>query len=411
MTYVTSLLTSRNLATAALLAGALALSACSGSREAADRDTRTPVDVSVQPVTLDSGAQLFDVGGQVRAKTTATLVSKLFAEVQEILVQPGDKVRAGQALVRLDSRDLQAQRAQAEAGVAAAEQGVAAATTNRDAADAGLALASATHKRIAELRAKNSATPNELDQAVSALKAAESHASGARAAIQQAQAAADAARAGLRAATVGASYGVITAPFDGIVTEKRVEVGNMATPGTPLLTVEDDRSFRLEVRVDESRVGEIDRAKPVEVVVDSIGPDGAPAAQEGSITEVSRAVDGAHAFLVKIDLPPNPALRSGMFGRARFGGGTRQILTVPATAVVRRGQLTSVFVVDKDNRARLRLVQVANTVGSRAEIAAGLDAGERVVVEPGATLADGAPVRAVNRSTAVMAASAGQEVR
>ena len=178
MTYVTSLFTSRNVAAAALLAGALAFSACSGSRETADRDTRTPVDVAVQPATLESGAQLFDVGGQVRARTTATLVSKLFAEVQEILVQPGDKVRAGQVLVRLDSRDLQAQRAQAEAGVAAAEQGVKAATTNRDAAEAGLALAAATHKRIAELRAKNSATPNELDQAVSALKAAESHAAG-----------------------------------------------------------------------------------------------------------------------------------------------------------------------------------------------------------------------------------------
>ncbi len=367
MTDVTSVFTSRNFAAAALLAGALASSACSGSRETPDRDTRTPVDVVVQPATLESGEQLFDVGGQVRARTTAALVSKLFAEVQEILVQPGDKVRAGQVLVRLDSRDLQAQRAQAEAGVAAADQGVRAATTNRDAAEAGLALASATHKRIAELRAKNSATPNELDQAVSALKAAESHAAGAQAGIQQAQAAADAARAGLRAATVGASYAVVTAPFDGIITEKRVEVGNMATPGTPLLTVEDDRSFRLEVRVDESRVREIAGTKPVEVVVDSLGQE---ASMAGTIAEVSRTLDGAHAFLVKIDLPANASLRSGMYGRARLGGAaaSRQTLTVPASAVVRRGQLTSVFVVGEDNRARLRLVQLARVSGARVEV-------------------------------------------
>jgi RND family efflux transporter MFP subunit len=409
MTYAISRLTARNITASAVLAGAVALSACSGSHEPAARDTRTPVDVAVQPATMQAGAEMFDVGGQVRAQTTATLVSKLFAEVQEILVKPGDKVRAGQVLVRLDSRDLQAQRAQAEAGVAAAEQGIRAATTNREAAEAGLALAAATHKRIADLRAKNSATPNELDQAVSGLKAAESHAAGAQAGILQAQAGAEAARAALRAASVGASYAAIVAPFDGIVTEKRVEVGNMATPGTPLLTVEDDRSFRLEVRVDESRVADIDRSKPVDVFVDSLTPSGEGAPQAGAISEVSRAMDAAHAFLVKIDLPANATFRSGMFGRARFGGGSRQVLTVPSSAIVRRGQLTSVFVVDKDNRARLRLVQVANSSGPRAEVAAGLDSGEPVVVQPSPTLVDGAPVRPAGRSAA--ATTTRQEVR
>ena len=407
MTYVTSLFTLPKMAAAAVVAGAFALSACSGSNEPAP-DTRTPVDVAVQAAAFESGAEVFDVGGQVRARTTAVLVSKLFAEVREILVQPGDKVRSGQVLARLDSRDLQAQRAQAEAGVTAAEQGVKAAVTNRDAAESGLALAAATHRRIAELRGKNSATPNELDQAVSGLKAAESHAAGAQAGIQQAQAAAEAARAALRATAVGASYAVITAPFDGIVTEKRVEVGNMATPGTPIVTVEDDRGFRLEVRVDESRVSDIDRSKPVEVVVDSLGPSGARVWQSGRISEVARAADNAHAFLVKIELPADAALRSGMFGRARLGGRDRQALVVPASSIIRRGQLTSVFVVDKDNRARLRRVQLANTAGERAEVAAGLDAGERVVVQPGATLVDGAPVRPSNRSAAL---TTGQEVR
>lgn len=409
MFQLTSQITSRKTYAAAALA-ALALSACAGNHETATPGSRTPVDVAVQAATLQASSQEFSVGGQVRAATTATLVSKLFAEVQEILVKPGDKVRAGQVLVRLDGRDLQAQRAQAEAGAAAAEQGIKAATTNRDAAEAGLALAQATHRRIAELRAKNSATPNELDQAVSALKAAESHAAGAQAGIQQAQAAAEAARAGLRAATVGASYAVITAPFEGVVTEKRVEVGNMATPGTPLLTMEDDRTFRLEIRVDESRLGEIDRGKPVAVVVDSLNQAGTTSPMAGTISEVSRAMDGAHAFLVKVELPANAELRSGMFGRAQFGGASRQALTVPASAIVRRGQLTSVFVVDKDNRARLRLVQVAGTAGERAEIAAGLDTGEQVILQPSAALVDGSPVRASSKSAAASLSGAVQEV-
>jgi RND family efflux transporter MFP subunit len=412
MTQVTPIMPSRNASAALVLAAALALASCAGGDEAATPGSRNPVDVVVQAASLETGPQLFDVGGQVRARATATMVSKLFAEIQEILVQPGDKVRAGQVLVRLDSRDLQAQRAQAEAGAAAAEQAIRAATTNRDAAEAGLALATATHKRIADLRAKNSATPNELDQAVSGLKAAESHVAGAQAGIRQAEAAAEAARAALRAATVGASYAVITAPFDGIVTEKRIEAGNMATPGAPLMTVEGAGAFRLEVRVDESRIGDIDRSKPVDVFVDSIGQPGSPTARAGTISEVSRDLDGAHAFLVKVDLPADGDLRSGMFGRARFEGGSRQALTVPASAIVRRGQLTSVFVVDKDNRARLRLVQVANTQGSRAEIAAGLDSGEQVVVQPSATLVDGAPVRPAGRSASgAVSAAAVREVR
>jgi RND family efflux transporter MFP subunit len=398
MTQVTSMITSRNTAAALALTGAVLLSACSASHEGAAPDSRPASDVVVQSAALESGIQPFEVGGQVRARTTATLVSRIFADVQEVLVQPGDAVRAGQVLVRLDSRELEAQRARAVAAAAAADQAVKAAGTNRDGAEASLALATATHKRISELRARNSATPNELDQAVGALRAAEARSAGAQVGIREAEAAAEAARAALRGASVGASYAAITAPFAGIVTEKRVEVGNMATPGAPLITVEDARGFRLDVRVDESRVGTLDRARPVEVVVDALERTGtATVTLTGTVSEISRTLDGAHAFLVKIDLPDDAGLRSGMFGRARLGSGSRRALTVPSSALVRHGQLTSVFVVGKDNRARMRLVQVARTSGPRAEIAAGLDSGEQVVVQPAPTLVDGAPVRPVAR--------------
>ncbi len=397
MLQVSSTMFTHRISAATVLAAALAMAACSGTREASTPDSRTPVEVSVQVARLEPAVQPFEAGGVVRARTTATLVSRIFADVNQVLVTPGDRVRAGQVLIRLDARDLQAQRAGAEASLAAAEQGVKAATTNRDAALAGLALATATHKRVAELRAKNSATPNELDQAVSGLREAEARAAGAEAAIRQAESGAEAARAGLRGATVGASYAEIAAPFDGVVTEKKVDVGNMATPGAPLMVVEDTRAFRLEVRLDESRVAVLDRSKPVTVVIDSLGGDAA--GQTATITEVERALDpGSHAFMVKIDLPQHAEIRSGMYGRARFAGSIRQAIVVPASAIVRRGQLTSVFVVGPDSRARLRLVQVGVPVDGRASVAAGLDAGESVVVEPPVSLVDGSPVRAVARS-------------
>jgi len=384
-------MTAKSTTSALFLAAALAVTACGGGHAGqAGEASGPPVDVQVQGVSAREVSRPFETGGSVRARTTATLVSRIVAEVREITVRPGDRVRAGQVLIRLDGRDLQANQARAQAAAAAAEEAVRAATTARGGAEAGLALAEATHRRIAELRAKNSATAHELDQAVSALRAAEAQAQGAKAGIAQAEAGAEAARAGLRAATIAASWASITAPFDGVVTEKMVEPGNMASPGVPLMTVEDTRGFRLEVRVDESRIGQIDTEKPVEVVLDLPSAD----ALSGRVAEVSRAASpGSHAYLVKIALPDDGRLRSGMFGRARFLGPAREALVVPEAALVRRGQLNSVFVVGSDNRARLRMVNAGWAAGGQVEIAAGLDAGESVVVNPPPSLVDGSPVR------------------
>ena len=167
-----------------------------------------------------------------------------------------------------------------------------------------------------------------------------------------------------------------------------------------MLSRTETSAFRLEVRLDESRVAVLDRSKPVAVVIDSLGGDVAGASgQPATIAEVERSLDpGSHAFLVKIDLPPHAEIRSGMYGRARFAGSIRQAIVVPASAIIRRGQLTSLFVVGSDNRARLRLVQVGAPVDGRVSVTAGLEAGESVVVEPPISLVDGTPVRAAARS-------------
>jgi len=111
------------------------------------------------------------------------------------------------------------------------------------------------------------------------------------------------------------------------------------------------------------------------------------------VSEVARAVDpGLHAFLVKVELPEQPLLRSGMFGRVHLAGPIRRALVVPVSSLVRNGQLVSVFVVDAEGRARMRLVTPAQSDGDRVEIRAGLDEGERVVVAPPPGLVDGSPV-------------------
>jgi hypothetical protein len=162
----------------------------------------------------------------------------------------------------------------------------------------------------------------------------------------------------------------------------------MASPGKPFLRLEDTRGFRLEVRVDESRVGQIRNGGSVPVFLGT-----RITSIRGTVVEVSRAVDAdARTFLVKVALPDSPGLRSREFGKTRFGGTPRRALTIPSTVGDRAPrQITSVFVVDRDV-ARVRLVNL-----SESEVLAGLTESEMVILSPPAGLKDGRRVRVGGR--------------
>ena len=379
----TSMIPARWLIGAALLASATTIGCSSAPPETVvGGDAAAPLAVRVVAVADASVTDASDAGGVVQARTTATLAARVLAPVASVLVASGDRVRAGQVLVTLDGRDVEASARGATAAVAAATEGAAAAAADQRAARAALELARATHGRIVALHAKRSATAQELDEAAAALAAGEARAAGAAARAQEASSGIERAAAGRDAAVATASFLRITAPFAGVVTEKLVEPGNMATPGMPLVRVEDTRAFRLDVRVDESRASRISMGAAVEVVLDGAG--GQAATVTGAVSEISRALDAdARTFLVKITLPDTAGLRSGAFGRARFPGGTRTALAVPASAVMTQGQVSTVFVADQ-GVARLRLVRVRGT-----EVQAGLAAGELVIVAPPPGLADG----------------------
>jgi RND family efflux transporter MFP subunit len=369
------------LAIGAGLAVGLTTAACSSHPATAPADTAPPMTVKVAKVTAGDLATTFEAGGVVQARTTAVLTARILAPVREVRVVPGDRVRAGQVLVVLDGRDLSAAARSARASASAAGQGATASAAEERAAQAALTLARATHQRIATLQAKRSATQQELDEATATLQAAEARAAGAASRAQQAASGVESAQAASEAAGTTESFTRITSPFDGVVTGKMVEPGNMAAPGTPLVQVEDTRGFRLDVRVDESRIAQIAPGSTVPVTLDA-GAGGTTVS--GRVAEISRAVDAdARSFLVKLALPDTAGLRSGMFGRARFTGTPKRGLSVPAAAIVRRGQVTSVFVVDK-GVARLRLVNVRDT-----EVLAGLADGDAVILDPAQGLADG----------------------
>ena len=373
----------------ALLGAALGAACTSTPRPPATESA--PVTAAVGSAAVVEIPSSFEAGGTVRARATAVIASRVMAPVAIVHVRAGDRVRKGAPLVTLDAREITANSARASAALASATDAARAAESDTQAADASLLLARATHDRINTLYAKRSATAQELDQAVAGLSAAEAQRAGALNRAAAAIGARDAARASVEAVEIGVSYTILSAPFDGVVTERAVDPGSMAAPGVPLLTLEDPAMFRLEVQLDEARAAMIRVGQAVDARLDDrASPD--ERWRAARISEVARMDSASHSFLIKIDLPADPALRSGLFGRARFPGPMRRALTVPASAVVRRGQLALIFTVDADGVARLRPVTTGALAADRVEILAGVRAGDRVVVNPPSALADGVRV-------------------
>lgn len=386
----------------AVALGCAALVSTTGCAKPESRatDVSSPVAVTVIDARSRDLRQTFEAGGVVRATTIANVTARIMAEVRSVTVRSGDRVRAGQVLVVLDGRDLQASKARSIAGESGARQAASMAEADQQAALAMLSLAQVSHKRVSELKAKNSATQGELDDAVAMLRSAEARARAAEARVTASKDEIEAAAAAVAGASAMASYATLTAPFDGVVTEKSVEVGAMVAPGQPLLSVEDSRRFRLDVRLDESRAALASVGAVVRVSLaganGSSRPDAASDDEfDGTVSEVSRMVSSdSHDFLVKIELPSTANVRSGMYGKARFETSTRPGLAVPTSALVRRGQLAFVYVVERDNRAHLRMVNAGEPSDGFVEIRSGLLQGELVVATLPPALTDGSPVTA-----------------
>jgi multidrug efflux system membrane fusion protein len=370
-----------------LLAGGAA--ACGAADKTEVADARQTVAVTTVVAGETDMPEAIAVGGTVRARTVAVLTSRIMGQVRRVLVEPGDRVRAGQVLAVLDGREMDANRERAEAMAAAAAEQQSAAGSDKAAADAALALATATFNRISTLRGKKAATAQELDEAQASLRAAEARAKAAEAAVAASTASASGARAGLQAAEVASGYSRIAAPFAGVVTQKHVESGTMTMPGSPVVTVEQGGGFEVDVRLDDSRATRIDWTAAPAVAFTMA--DGKEALVAGRVVERARALDSAHTVLAKVALPADTPVRSGMFARVIFAGAARRTLTVPAEAVVQRGQLDAVFVVE-DGRARYRVIEAGQRAQDMVEVRAGLSRGETVVRPVPASLVDGVRV-------------------
>ncbi len=348
-----------------LLAAAL-LAGCSSAPKTVQAARETVTGLPLATAQRTTIPDYVEAVGTVRAAQTTQLAAQLMGSIVAINVREGDRVRQGEVLVVLDD-------AQPRAAVDRAQAAVLGADKDAVAAEADYSLADSTLKRYQSLWDKKSVSPQEFDEVKARFQAAAARRDLAHAGQQQA-------RAMLAEAQTQLGYTRIRAPFDGVVTEKKADLGVVAAPGMPLLTVEDTRRYRLDATVDESQIGYVKIGAAAPVRLDAF----ADRHLTGRVVQIIPAADpSSRSFLVKVELRSDPDLRSGLFGRARFARGQREALLVPRQAVVTRGQLQGVYVVGPDKLASLRYVTLGRPDADRIEVLSGLQNGELVVADPG----------------------------
>lgn len=308
-----------------------------------------PVTVLLKPVHLEESAV-----GTIRAVHETSIGSKLLARVLEVDLKAGQKVKAGDVLVRLDDSDIRAKLRQAEAAVTAAEAAYA-----RDASDA---------KRYAELVKKHAVSVQDNEKAVAALQSSEANLLRAREGVKEVQAMLD--------------WATIRSPIDGTVIDKKVEVGDMVTPGQMLLTLYDPTRMQLVASVRESLTDRLQVGQSIGVYVERLRKQ-----CSGTVSEiVPEAQSSSRSFQVKVTGPCPAGIYSGMFGRILIPLQEEEVLMIPRQAVQNVGQLEFVTVVESDGGSR-RAIRTGRVFGNDVEVLSGLEQGEQVVVPQAAEAA------------------------
>jgi RND family efflux transporter MFP subunit len=293
----------------------------------------TAATVTAEPVSIDSEVS---AAGALSSKNTSVLSSKVMGRVIELRANEGDYVSEGILLLRIDSGEIAAQAIQAQAAYNNAKL---------------------NYDRMKGLYDAKASTQVEMDQATLGLETAE---------------------AGLKAAKAMESYTTIAAPISGQIVEKRINLGEMALPGQPVLKIEDNRNLRLEVTVREQDILNIRPGKSVRVQIDAMPGKNIA----GKVSQVVPAADvRTHSFIVKIDVPSEKGLITGMYGRAFFSTGKREAILVPKSALVEMSGISGVYIVSAEGKAAFQMVQPGEEHGGSVEVLTGLRAGDKVIID------------------------------
>lgn len=360
-----------------LLIAALATGGCSKKHEA-DNKENAPLDIikgtARETVKNSDMPETVEVVGTVRARTSAVVSARIPGTVGILKVREGDRVRKGQILAQLEAQENQANAAVAAAGIDEARQGVEEARSRKRLADSTFERYNKLFSEQAISRQEFDVKQSEKDLATQGLARADSR-------LRQAEERS-------KSASAMTDYTRIIAPIAGIITSRQTDLGATVFPAQPLMTIEDEGSYILELAVPESMAAGVRPGSPVHVALEVPG-----GSFETRIAEIVPAVDPlSRTFTAKINLDCK-SLKSGMFGRGTIQLGTSvKGISLPKKAVVERGAMTFAWVLDKDSIARMRIIKAGKALGDRLEILSGLSEGEQVVVSGAEKVREGAKV-------------------
>ncbi len=304
--------------------------------------------------------------GKIEAENSANISTRMMGYVTSVKVKTGQKVSKGQLLATISSTDLQAKKAQAEAGV--------------NQATAMYNSAKRDYDRFVVLFSQKSASQKEMDDMTT-------H-------FEMAKAGLETAKQMKNEVMAQFSYSNITAPFSGTVTGTFVKEGDMANPGMPIVSVEGVSKLQAVVMVSESEISNIKNGMTIDVNIKSLDKT-----IKGKVVEVSTSARNTGGqYIVKIDLDKTENILSGMFVNAVFPIEKQaekiqdNLVLIPQQAIITQGQLKGIYVVNDDNTAILRWIRLGKTYGNNIQVLSGLTAGEKYVVTAEERLFNGSKV-------------------
>ena len=340
---------------------------CSENQKEAVSNNTDPIPVTVAKIASFENNMPLIVSGTIKAVNTANLSTRLMGYVERIKVKVGDKVTKGQILLSINNNDLQAKKAQINAGILEAK--------------AVFEIAEKDFERYTNLYKENSASQKELDDV--------------KANYNMAKARLESARQMKNEINSQFAYTNIHAPFNGVVTAKFINKGDLANPGMPLLAIESPNSFEVVARVPETSISKISKGEEVDVIVSSID-----ISLKGIITEVSTSSSHSGGqYLVKIAIEtPNEKIRSGMFATVQLPNTSTEFsklertIMIPKDAIITNGQLSGVYTVSQQNTAVLRWLRIGKSIGDQVEVLSGLTTNETYIRSSEEKLYNGAKI-------------------
>ncbi len=352
-----------------LIGVVVSIMSCSNSKENKTASAEKPISVNVN-TPGNSTANSLSLSGRIEAVQSANISTRIMGYITKVYVKTGDKVQKGQLLFSVNNEDIIAKRAQADASVTQAEASFNSAQKDFD--------------RYTALFGKQSATAKELDNITLQYKSA--------------KAGLEAARQMRNEVNAQLSYTNVTAPFGGIVTQKLIDAGNMATPGMPVLSIETNSLLRVTATVPETQISEVKIGNDAILAINAAGTT-----LNGKVSEISNSSQNSGSvYIIKISIPEGDRknLMAGMYVNVSipvadrsFAESNTSAIMVPLSSIVHKGELDGIYTISSDNQALLRWVRLGKTVNDKVELLSGLARSERFIVHADGDLYNGVAVK------------------